>query len=587
MAKRTAPKATGDQPLRVSKRLHGLALVPLVVDDPTLDINDPQSPLTVASDDDVGDNFNSNTGRSDFTGGVTTAAADLDNSLSATIASANETSTVTADVGPLANSDNGDTVAYNVDDVAMTDVRSDSALMANSRDVVMHDGPAVVDSPVLSATAQSTDTVLVAQNTVPAAINGNGNGQADTVAIAVTGEPANNGNANGLPNTAEMGGVGNPANVNNSIGLPVAAAAEVVGQHANNDDHNGPANTAEMGVLANSAEIEGLHNAVEIPVAADPAIGGNGNGMLIISPSGEDYTPALVHRLNGMVTFTDPANGKFAICEILQTATWGTGPNDSIFCIANSPVTIYIVGEVRTTWFHTRLGAPQSYVNLRICPVRAQDLRAARNLLASNATVPPRALISILAMFVLELNNVAAITKYKNTVYAGRRSTLKLKGAPHATPVEFTKCYDAREHFQSKSAMNKWPVDGVGFNDMVLMECYMTRYRVNDEGMAIYRGAWDIYRAAFELQALSLIAIGADTPIDDDSDNEADVVPAWLYTNKDFVTKELADKRPSGIGGRSIAYFNKYTISVGKHPYSENYQKRMLGKKVEVSYMLS
>ncbi|KAH9943652.1 hypothetical protein B0H21DRAFT_823635 [Amylocystis lapponica] len=206
-----------------------------------------------------------------------------------------------------------------------------------------------------------------------------------------------------------------------------------------------------------------------------------------------------------MVTFADPANGKFAICEIPQTATWGTGPNDSIFCIANSPVTIYIVGEVRTTWFHTRLGAPQSYVNLRIRPVRAQDLRAARNLLASNATVPPRALISILAMFVLELNDVAAITKYKITVYASRRSTLKLKGAPHATPVEFTKCYDAR------------------FNDVVLMECYMTRYRVNDEGMVIYRGAWDIYRAAFELQALSLIAIGADTPIDDDSDNEADI----------------------------------------------------------------
>lgn len=78
----------------------------------------------------------------------------------------------------------------------------------------------------------------------------------------------------------------------------------------------------------------------------------------------------------------------------------------------------------------------------------------------------------------------------------------------------FTECFDAKKKFKSKNVMVKIDPSDIGRNDLVLVECNIARYKCNERGMAIYKGAWERWRAAFELLSVSLLSIGPESTPD-------------------------------------------------------------------------
>ncbi|GBE82653.1 hypothetical protein SCP_0410380 [Sparassis crispa] len=53
-----------------------------------------------------------------------------------------------------------------------------------------------------------------------------------------------------------------------------------------------------------------------------------------------------------------------------------------------------------------------------------------------------------------------------------------------------------------------WSVQTIGKNDLVLLECNIYRWKVNNEGKAIYTDDWRLCRTAFEILTVNLLNIG-------------------------------------------------------------------------------
>ncbi|KAH9925075.1 hypothetical protein B0H21DRAFT_712407 [Amylocystis lapponica] len=489
MAKRTV----SEQPLRVSKRLRASSHS-LPTEEPAgVSAENALSPLTVQSDDDVADGNGSNSSESHhqmelmpaavitsapvaITGGAiaATGRGEPPVFVDMNISSAGDASLATEGLASDANTTRAD------EGMNVTDVEGANS---TSADEGMNVTGAEAAATVTVSMGVQTSNDAASTHDAGAAVETGGM----PATITATQGPAAGATNTGVTNDAADANTHGAVNANTHIAAD--ANVDITGDPPNDQPADGNTNDA-VGDNTNGEVPEGG------PVIPN-------NATAIISASGVQYSAELMQRLNAMVSFSDHANGRFAIGTVPPTAAWGSGTADSTFCIADVPVNIFMVGEIRTTWFHTRLGNPQRYVNLRIRPVRASDLNAAKSLLATHATMPP------------------PNSKYRNVVYAGCRSTKQMKGSPQATAVEFTKCYDARTQFRTKTAMDKWPVSMIGFNDLVLLECYMTRYRVDNDGNIVYKGAWANYRTAYELQALSLLAIGPDTFIDEE-DNEVE-----------------------------------------------------------------
>ncbi|OBZ77423.1 hypothetical protein A0H81_02761 [Grifola frondosa] len=215
----------------------------------------------------------------------------------------------------------------------------------------------------------------------------------------------------------------------------------------------------------------------------------------IINPG---YLPdAFVRRLAGFVDFVDIAGLRFSVTKVPPTSTWGLPtPDDKeltkFLCYEEKPVSIWLVGRVRKLWFYNLGGEPHDKVNIGIRPLREIDCLAADRLL--NTRCRP-----------------IESTSY-NPLYAGKLMLTRTKGDTALTPALFTRVYDALNHYGPKSTMKKISPAVLGEHDIVLVECFLTRWKTGER--AKRTKGWSTWRCGFELNSISLLFSAPDTSTD-------------------------------------------------------------------------
>ena len=92
-------------------------------------------------------------------------------------------------------------------------------------------------------------------------------------------------------------------------------------------------------------------------------------------------------RIGICQSFSDNANRRYSIINIPRDVGWGTGTNDRLACVNDEPITIWLTGEVRTTWFTTPSGEPHKNVSVGLRMLRTADTAAALDALGSRSTI--------------------------------------------------------------------------------------------------------------------------------------------------------------------------------------------------------
>lgn len=74
----------------------------------------------------------------------------------------------------------------------------------------------------------------------------------------------------------------------------------------------------------------------------------------------------------------------------------------------------------------------------------------------------------------------------------------------------FQHFYDGRRKFGPKNILAQYDVEEIGRGDVVLAECFISRYRCDEGGKPVYEGGWKRYRAGFELKFLTILQEGVE-----------------------------------------------------------------------------
>ncbi|PIL36899.1 hypothetical protein GSI_00589 [Ganoderma sinense ZZ0214-1] len=196
-----------------------------------------------------------------------------------------------------------------------------------------------------------------------------------------------------------------------------------------------------------------------------------------------DYVPDdTIRRLMPFARKSDEANHRYALSSIPPGATWGTtSDTDSLLCVDNKPITIWAVGNTESPWFVTPEGQPHSRVNIGYRLPFDGDLAVVKKLFEKAR--PKR-------------------TDLKDVVFSAKRMTTY--GAKSGkTIIPFKNVYDATERFLAKSNMDLLPPGVLGKRDIVLVESFFTRWRMDRDKEN--RRKWVKWNVGLELQAVNLL----------------------------------------------------------------------------------
>lgn len=85
----------------------------------------------------------------------------------------------------------------------------------------------------------------------------------------------------------------------------------------------------------------------------------------------------------------------------------------------------------------------------------------------------------------------------------------------HVQTWLFEDIYDGRGGFGPKESLKQLTPDKLGAGDVLLAECYLTRYRCDGEGKPVYTRVletrpWTQWRTGFEMKYLTLLRTGED-----------------------------------------------------------------------------
>ncbi|KAI9064622.1 hypothetical protein FKP32DRAFT_1602840 [Trametes sanguinea] len=212
--------------------------------------------------------------------------------------------------------------------------------------------------------------------------------------------------------------------------------------------------------------------------------------------TGIPYVPeSTLTRLRTIATFKDVATNRYAISTVPRSADWGRQTRtEKLLCLNGKPIVMWMVGRVRSMWFFDRNGDPHLRVNVGV-------------------TLP----FDIDRAAVVDLFNRARPASHNtpsDVVYAGKICSQREKGEYVQSPVAFSNVYDATERLTAKASMPQLsPVDVVK-NDIVLVECYLTRWKKAGDSKG--KKTWGSFDVGFELQSLCLLYSAPENVGDDD-----------------------------------------------------------------------
>lgn len=88
----------------------------------------------------------------------------------------------------------------------------------------------------------------------------------------------------------------------------------------------------------------------------------------------------MFRRVNVITAFADPKRGVFSVERVPKDVTWGPtsafNNMSAVLCLkgTNRPITVWIVGELNSSWFSDRDGEPAARVTVTVVPLR-KDVR--------------------------------------------------------------------------------------------------------------------------------------------------------------------------------------------------------------------
>ncbi|OBZ67373.1 hypothetical protein A0H81_12739 [Grifola frondosa] len=202
-------------------------------------------------------------------------------------------------------------------------------------------------------------------------------------------------------------------------------------------------------------------------------------------------------RLTAFVELNDVGSARFSIAHIPATATWGipTARDNAlskILCYEDKPMLIWLVGQVKSLWFYTFGGDPQEKVNIALTPLRDVDIAATRNLINLHAN-PPGSMVF-------------------DPIYVSKYMMSRSKNKTIRTPAPFTRVYDATKQYSPKSTMKQISAAALDEHDVVLVECFLTRWQTDDKATRTKR--WVEWCCGLELNTVSLLFSAPDTSKD-------------------------------------------------------------------------
>ncbi|OBZ77795.1 hypothetical protein A0H81_02173 [Grifola frondosa] len=228
------------------------------------------------------------------------------------------------------------------------------------------------------------------------------------------------------------------------------------------------------------------------------------------------YFADFITRVSAFLTYADNRAGRFSPTKEPNGLAWGTptilwDDLDKYLCLKKKPVTWWLVGRAKALWFFDNSGTPYDRASVGICPIRPIDWQACRHLI--NDYAHPK--------------TSAHSRDMPDPIYAGKLMKSRTKNETVATAsgiCAFERVYDATERFGPKSSMSTINATAIAKNDIVLVECYLTRWRL---GETKYSKAWDAWKCGFQLHTVALLYSAPDVSkdLELDVDEELKFIP--------------------------------------------------------------
>ncbi|KAI1786951.1 hypothetical protein LXA43DRAFT_1098725 [Ganoderma leucocontextum] len=219
---------------------------------------------------------------------------------------------------------------------------------------------------------------------------------------------------------------------------------------------------------------------------SDDAIAGHSSRGPGIPPDAfqtEDWvTRDKQQRLLAFLNYVDPVDNRYGVTKVPPSATWGGDGNlAKVMRFNNELVTVWIPGVVATKWFINLKGEPQNRVHISVQPLRDVDKEASLDLLRrSSPFIEPKA----------------------GPIYAGKLMTQWVKGSDKPIVKPFEEFFDATTHFRQKRLMKRLKQSDIGYGDIVLVECNLTRWKTGENKS---EAEWVEWKTAFDLISVCLL----------------------------------------------------------------------------------
>ncbi|KAI1792864.1 hypothetical protein LXA43DRAFT_886797, partial [Ganoderma leucocontextum] len=202
-------------------------------------------------------------------------------------------------------------------------------------------------------------------------------------------------------------------------------------------------------------------------------------------------------RIDRIVSYADPSVPRYNIHVIPDNINWGTptrpgqpmSAEECVSCIDEQPLVLWIVGSAR----FLQLEPTANKHSIGILPLCTRHFAIATNL-QFNKSQPPR--------------------------HADARNVLIFANKFNNSRKPFPEAYDATQHLYTWAKMQHRKIDAatIRFNDTVLVECYIKRYRPPDTAFTP-DNHWPRWISSFELLRIAvLVKAAAQIPLPKDSD---------------------------------------------------------------------
>ncbi|KZT08581.1 uncharacterized protein LAESUDRAFT_43081 [Laetiporus sulphureus 93-53] len=134
----------------------------------------------------------------------------------------------------------------------------------------------------------------------------------------------------------------------------------------------------------------------------------------------------------------------------------------------------------------------------------------------------------------LVLRDLASITKDngddENGVWANRYQGRTYRGDQKFTALTFNSCFDGRTIFGPRTKMEQYPTACITENDLVMIECTVTRFKCDANCNAVYKDGWKHWRSQLELLTVTKLIEGPEATIKEQVGIEDDVLHLFIVS---------------------------------------------------------